>query len=108
MRARMEPHITFEPRHGYQAGREQAEDDDDRAADQVGLIEVRAQKPAQGRRAGPEQDEDGREPEHEADAEAECPARLLEACFGGKTIRADRAPGDIGDVARHERQHARG
>jgi hypothetical protein len=100
----MKSHIAIQPRHRYQAGREQA--DDDRATDQVRFVKMRAQQSAQS--AGSEQDEHGGEAENETEAQAKCATCPLEACPAArKPIRADRAPGDIRDLAGHERQDAR-
>lgn len=102
----MEPGFTIEPGHGYKAGREQAEDDDDPPAKQISFEKIHAQEPAQHGGAGPKDDEHGREAEHEAEAEAESSARCPEFCIGRNSVWANRAACDVGNIARHQRQNA--
>ena len=97
----MEPNVTIKPRHRYKAGCEQAEDDDDHTADQVCFVKMRAQESAQRGRTGPEQDEHGREADNEAEAEAAGSAPRRHPGMGRNPVSADRAPSDIGYIARY-------
>ncbi|MCY1368983.1 hypothetical protein D9M69_559970 [compost metagenome] len=101
-----EAHVHLQPARVDQAGDEQAEGDHDQAAHQVGFLAISEQESADGGGAGPQRDEDRGEAEHEAQAHGEHGQPFAPACQHLQFVH--RPTGDIGQVARHQRQHAGG
>ena len=73
----MYPELAFGPRRPPQPQRENPEQDHKSAADECELVTVGGQSGVENIRAGAENDKDGREAEHEEQAEPERAGSLL-------------------------------
>ena len=101
----MKAEVAHEPRHGPRhAEHQQPERDDDRASDDVRLIAVLQQQPAEERGACAERDEDRAEAEHEERAQGQRCETLARVRPGA--LPPERLPGYEGYVGRYERQDA--